>query len=70
MIVYRCINGKLKNKVVEDISHNRALTILFEYRISIKTPPGRGNMGLRKKDIKPYVENKNNEKLAVKIPLE
>ena len=53
MLVYGCINGKLKNKVVEDISHNRALTILREYKISIKTLPGHGNMGLRKKDIKP-----------------
>ena len=49
MIVYGCINGKLKNKVVEDISHNRALIILCEYRISIKTLPGHGKMGLRKK---------------------
>ena len=57
MIVYGCINGKLKNKVVEDISHNRTITILHEYKINIKTLPGYGNMGLRKKDIKPYVEN-------------
>ena len=70
MIVYGCINGKLKNKVVEDISHNRALTILCEYKICFKTLPRYGNMGLRKKDIKPYVENKNNEKSVVKIPLE
>ena len=70
MIVYGCINGKLKNNVVEDISPNKALTILREYKISIKTLPGHGNMGLRKKDIKPYVENKINEKSAVKIPLE
>ena len=69
MIVYGCINGKLKNKVVEDISHNRALTILREYKICIKTLPGHGNMGFTKKDIKPFVENKSNEKLAVKIPL-
>ena len=53
MIVYGCINGKLKYKVVEDISHKRSLTILREYKISIKTLPGYGNMGLRKKDIKP-----------------
>ena len=53
MIVYGCINGKLKNKVVEDISHNRALTILCEYKICFKTLPRYGNMGLRKKDIKP-----------------
>ena len=70
MIVYRCMNGKLKNKVVEDISYNRALTILREYKISIKTLPGHGNMGLRKKDIKTYVENKSSEKLPVKITLE
>ena len=70
MIVYGCINGKLKNNVVEDISPNKALTILREYKISIKTLPGHGNMGLTKKDIKPYVENKINEKSAVKIPLE
>ena len=70
MIVYGCINGKLKNKVVEDISHNRALTILREYKISIKTLPRQGNMGLTKKDIKPYVENENNEKLVIKVPLE
>ena len=70
MIVYGCINGKLKNKVVEDISHNRALTILREYKISIKTLPGHGNMGLRKKDIKTCVENKSSEKLPVKITLE
>ena len=38
-------NGKFKNKVVEDISHNRALTILREYKICIKTLPGQiGNL--------------------------
>ena len=47
------INGKLKNKIVDEISNNRD-----------------GNMGLTKKDIKPYVENKSNEISTVKIPLE
>ena len=70
MIVYGCINGNLKNKVVKDISHNRALTILREYKISIKTLNGHRNMGLRKKDIKRYVENKSNEISTVKIPFE
>ena len=70
MIVYGCMNGKLKNKIVEDISFNRAITILREHKISIKSLPGNGNMGLRKKDIKPYVENKSNEKSSVNIPLE
>ena len=70
MIVYGCMNGKLKNKIVEDISFNRAITILREHKISIKSLPGNGNMGLRKKDIKPYVENESNEKSSVNIPLE
>ena len=70
MIVYGCMNGKLKNKTVEDISLNNAITVLREHKISIKSLPGYGNMGLRKKDIKPYVENKNDVKTSVNIPLE
>ena len=54
MIVYGCMNGKLKNKTVEDISLNRAITLLTEHKINIKSLPGYGNIGLRKKDIKPY----------------
>ena len=70
MIVYGCMNGKLKDKKVDDISFNRACTILREHNISIKALPGYGNMGLRKKDIKPYVENKSDGKSSVNIPLE
>ena len=70
MIVYGCMNGKLKNKVVDEISVKRAYTILRENNINIKSLPGYGNMGLRKKDIKPYVENKSNVKSSVNIPLE
>ena len=70
MIVYGCMNGKLKNKVVDEISVKRAYTILRENNINIKSLPGYGNMGLRKKDIKPYVENKNDGKTSVNIPLE
>ena len=70
IIVYGYMNGKLKNKIVGDISFKRALTILKEYNITIKSLPGYGNMGLRKKDIKAYKENKSNQKLSVNIPLE
>ena len=70
MIVYGCINGKLKNKTVEDISLNRSITLLRELKINIKSLPGYGNMGLRKKDIKPYVENKSDGKSSVNIPFE
>ena len=70
MIVYGCMNGKLKNKVVDEISVKKAYTILIENKINIKSLPGYGNMGLRKKDIKSYIENKSNEKSSVNIPLE
>ena len=70
MIVYGCMNGKLKNKVVDEISVKMAFTILRENNINIKSLPGYGNIGLRKKDIKPYVENKSVSKTAVNIPLE
>ena len=70
VIVYGCMNGKLKNKVVDEISVKRAYTILRENNINFKSLPGYGNIGLRKKDIKPYVENKSDSKTAVNIPLE
>ena len=57
MIMYGCMNGKLKNKVIDDISINKAHDILKERGIIIKSLPGYGNIGLRKKDIKPYLEN-------------
>ena len=50
MIVYGCINGKIKNKIIQDISFNRAITTLIEHKINIKSLPGYGNMRLRKKD--------------------
>ena len=70
MIVYGCINGKFKNKTVENISLNRSITLLREHKINIKSLPGYGNMGLRKKDIKPCVENKSDGKPSVNIPFE
>ena len=70
MIVYGCMNGKIKNKIVEDISFKVALATLKEHNITIKSLPGNGNMGLRKKDIKSYVENKSDRKTPVNAPLE
>ena len=37
MIVYGCINGNIKNKVVDEISVKRAYTILRENNINIKS---------------------------------
>ena len=69
MIVYGCMKSRLKNKVVEEISVKKAYMILIENNTNIKSSPGYGNIRLRIKDIRPYVENKSNEKLSVNIPL-
>ena len=55
MIVYGCVTNKLNNELVKDISINKVMSILKEKDILIKSLPGYGNLGLKKKDIKPYV---------------
>ena len=55
MIVYGCITNKLSNELVKDVSINKAMSILKEKDILNKSLPGYGNLGLKKKDIKPYV---------------
>ena len=57
MIMYGCMNGRLKNKITEDISIDKAHSILKEKDINIKSLPAYGNLGLKKEDIKPDVEN-------------
>ena len=37
MIVYGCMNGKLKKKVVDEISVKNAYTILLENNINVKS---------------------------------
>ena len=51
MIIYGYVNGNLRNKSIEDISSNKVNTILKEKDISIKSLPGYGNLGLRKRDL-------------------
>ena len=51
MIVYGYIKDKLKNEQVNDISLNCAYKILKERDINIKSLPGCGNMGLKKKHV-------------------
>ena len=64
MIIYGCMNGKLKNMNINDISNNKVNTILKEKEISIKSLPGYGNLGMRKRDLKSYEEN---EKSSIKL---
>ena len=55
MIVYGCITNKFNKEPIKDISISKADKILKEKDILIKSLPGYGNMGLKKKDIEPYV---------------
>ena len=48
MIIHGCMNKKLKNMNVNDISNNKVNTVLKEKEISIKLLPGYGNLGLKK----------------------
>ena len=64
MIICGCMNGKLKNMDINDISNNKVNTILKEKELSIKSLPGYENLGLKKKDLKPYEKN---EKCSIKL---
>ena len=64
MIIYGCMNGSLKNTMIKDISNDKAISILKEKDISFKSLPGCGNLGLRKRDLKSYVEN---DKSSIKL---
>ena len=54
---------KIDKREIEDISRKQANQILNKNNIIVKSLPGSGNAGLRKKEIKPFVE----EKLFIKV---
>ena len=58
MIVYGCMTGTLNKKDLEDISKKQAKQILNKNSITINSLPGHGNLGLKKKEIKPCVKEK------------
>ena len=51
MIIYRYINNTLKNKVIDDISYNKAVKLLKEKCINVKGLSGYGNIDMKKADI-------------------
>ena len=55
MIVYGYITNKVSKEPIKDISINKTMSILKEKDILIKSLPGYGNLGLKKKNIKPFV---------------
>ena len=63
MIVYGCMTGTLNKKDLEDISKKQAKQILNKNSITINSLPGHGNLGLKKKEIKPCVK----EKIFIKV---
>ena len=58
MIVYGCITDKLNKNDIEDISTKELNEVLSKHQIKIKSLPGCGNAGLKKKEIIPYPEGK------------
>ena len=62
MIVYGCITNKLDKNKIEDISVKQANKILKEKQIILKSLSGYGNARLKKKDIKPFKHDENNNK--------
>ena len=59
MIIYGCITEKLNKKEVADISITQPNQILNKNNIKVKSLPGYGNINLKKKEIKPFVEEKS-----------
>ena len=51
MIVYGHITDKINKMEIEDISKNEANQILRSNKIIVKSLPGHGNIGLKRKEI-------------------
>ena len=58
MIVYGYMTGTLNKKDLKDISVKQENQILIKNYITINSLPGHGNIGLKKKNFKPYVKEK------------
>ena len=58
LIFYGCITDTLNKNGIEYISKKEASKILSKHKIKAKLLPGYGNAELKKKEIKPYVEEK------------
>ena len=67
MTVYGYMNDKFKKVKIEDISINKAHKILSDKNINIKSLPGYGNLGLRKKDLNTNSNCVNDNKSCVKL---
>ena len=59
MSVYKCMTGTLNKIDIEVISTKQPNQILNKNNITMESLSGYGNMGLKKKEIKPCVNEKN-----------
>ena len=55
MILYGCITNQINKEPIKDITSNKVNNILKEKNILIKSLPGYRNIGSKRKDIKPHV---------------
>ena len=57
MIVYGCIINTIHKNDIKDINTKELNRLLKEHKISVKSSPGHGNKGLKKKNIdKPSIK--------------
>ena len=69
MIIYSCTTNKLDNENIADITTKHANQLLKRNGIILRSLPGYGNAGLRKKDMKPveYDSGSNNKKPSIRV---
>lgn len=52
-VIYGCITNTINKTSIKDISTRKLNKILAEHKILVKSLPGHGSKGLKKKEIKP-----------------
>ena len=69
MIIYGCTTNKLDKENIADITTKHANQLLKRNGIILRSLPGYGNAGLRKKDLKPvkYDSESNNKKPSIRV---
>ena len=69
MIIYGCITNTLNKEGIEDISSNHANKLLKRNAIKLRSLPGYGNAGFKKKEMKPveYDGESNSKKPSINV---
>ena len=65
MIIYGCICKKINKHELSDIQYNKAKEILNGNNTSLKSLPGYGNAGIKKKNMSTHTDN--NKKSSVNL---